>query len=276
MGWLGMLIGSYVGGSALRGGPLLQLLGAIAGAVLGSKVEDSVRGKRRPLSGADVARNQSMVFCGSVAAMLAKMAKADGHITSEEIASAEHAFERMGFTGEKRDYCIDIFRKAKDDAHSIYDYAADFARVQKKISLRVVFYDLLWELAAADGTVSSYEVDLLKNIPGHLRISAMRFAYQYARYCGDGSRSGSSSSSSGGGHRPPPPRRDELAEAYELLGCSPSATDEELKKAYRAKAKQYHPDEMVAKGLPPELVKKATEEMARINAAYDLIRKSRR
>ena len=63
MGWLGMLIGSYVGGSALRGGPLFQLLGAIAGAVLGSKVEDHVRGRRRPLNGAAAMdRNRSMVF----------------------------------------------------------------------------------------------------------------------------------------------------------------------------------------------------------------------
>lgn len=287
MSWLGAGIGFWIGHSI--GGTFGGIVGGLIGAYLTSEKGDdtlssslgggsSPRGPSR--SGREdtgaMTKQQEMLFLAAAAAMLAKMAKADGHISSEEIASAEHAFERMGFTGEKRDYCVGIFRKAKDDSHSIYDYADDFARVQKRASIRIVFYDLLWELAAADGTVSSYEIEILRNLPAHLAVNPFRFVFQYNRYCASGSQSGSSSSSGGGRRPPPPPRRDELAEAYELLGCSPSATEDELKKAYRAKAKQYHPDEMVAKGLPPELVKKATEEMARINAAYDLIRKSRR
>ena len=63
---------------------------------------------------------------------------------------------------------------------------------------------------------------------------------------------------------------------YEILGVSKGVSDDELKKAYREKAKKLHPDEMMAQGLPPELVQKANDEMARVNAAYDLIRKSRK
>ena len=64
MGWLGMLIGSYVGGSAMGGGPLFKLLGAIAGAMLGSKAEDAIRGKSHPRRSATMSSsNQSMIFC---------------------------------------------------------------------------------------------------------------------------------------------------------------------------------------------------------------------
>ena len=89
------------------------------------------------------------------------------------------------------------------------------------------------------------------------------------------SRSGSQSGS--GRRRSTPPRAsDPLAEAYATLGCSPTVSDEEIKRAYREKAKKLHPDEMMAQGLPPELIQKANDEMARVNAAYDLIRKSRK
>ena len=265
MGWLGMLIGSYVGGSALRGGPLLQLLGAIAGAVLGSKVEDSVRGRRRPLRSADAARNQSMVFCGSVAAMLAKMAKADGVVTREEIASVEKAFRRLGFTPAARRYAIDVFRRAKDDAHSIYDYARDFAEAVDSVEVRELFYEILWDIACADGRLGAEEAQILQRIPRALGIRTEWYGYFYSQRI-SGARYGAGSSASS---------RDPLADAYAVLGASSGDDVETLKRKYRELAKKNHPDALRAQGLPEEMVGKATERMSRINAAWAAIREAR-
>ena len=88
MGLRGLAIGGYIG--SLFGGPL----GAIIGAVLGHNIEKHVAGesRRRPTFGNAYSQGQrSQIFCTSAAAMLAKMAKADGHVTSAEIEGVERA-----------------------------------------------------------------------------------------------------------------------------------------------------------------------------------------
>lgn len=263
MGWLGMLIGSYVGGSALRGGPLFSLLGAIAGAVLGSKAEDTIRGRRHSLGDASVdPRSRSMVFCASVAAMLAKMAKADGHVSRTEIARVEAAFRRLGFTPAARRYAIEVFRRAKDDHHTIYQYAQDFAAAVDSLEVRELFYEILWDVAGADGTIGPNELVILQRIPRALGIRLDWYAYFASQRLG--ARSGGPSAS-----------RDPLSDAYAVLGASANDSADELKRKYRELAKRNHPDALRAQGLPEEMVGKATERMSRINAAWTTIREAR-
>ena len=264
MGWLGMLIGSYVGGSALGGGgPLFRLLGAIAGAVLGSKAEDSIRGRRRIRGGAAAgSRDRSMVFCASVAATLAKMAKADGVDSRYEIDGVETAFRRLGFTPAARRYAIEAFRRAKDDPHTIYDYAQDFAMAVDSVEVRELFYEILWDIACADGTVSSNELMILRRMPRALHIRPEWYSY-FASQRLRGQSAGRSAS------------RDPLAEAYAVLGASASDGADELKRKYRELAKKNHPDALRAQGLPEEMVGKATERMSRINEAWAKIKEAR-
>lgn len=73
----------------------------------------------------------------------------------------------------------------------------------------------------------------------------------------------------------PAPRRNPLQAQYDLLGCSPDATDEAVKKAYRLAAKKCHPDLLRASGKPQSEIDRATSQMAKLNAAWDAIRKSR-
>ena len=268
MSWIGMLIGSYVGSSVLRGGPLFQLLGAIAGAVVGSKIEDSVRGNRRRFPSDASEANRSKVFCGSVAAMLAKMAKADGVVTRHEIAGVERAFRRLGFTPAARRYAIDVFRRAKDDAHSIYDYAQDFAAAVESVEVRELFYEILWDVACADGKLGAAEARILQGIPRAIGIRSEWYGYFYAQHVGGYGRSRDDGSASAAS-------RDPLADAYSVLGASASDSVETLKRKYRELAKKNHPDALRAQGLPEEMVGKATERMSRINAAWAVIREAR-
>ena len=259
-----MLIGSYVGGSAVGGGFFGKLLGSLAGAFIGSKVEDSLWGKRHKLNDATMPpRNRSMVFCASVAAMLAKMAKADGVVSRHEIAGVENAFRRLGFTPAARRYAIDVFRKAKDDAHSIYDYAHEFAAAVDSIEVRELFYEILWDVACADGTVSSDELLILQRIPRALGIRTDWYGYFLSQRIRGGSQGAASA------------RRDPLEDAYAVLGAGAGDDAETLKKKYRDLAKKNHPDAWRAQGLPEEMIGKATERMSRINAAWAKIREAR-
>ena len=96
---------------------------------------------------------------------------------------------------------------------------------------------------------------------------------------GPGGRTGADShddgETSGRRRRRPPPKKTPLEEAYELLGCSPSDTNDVVRRAYRNAAKMHHPDMLRAKGRSEAQVRAASETMSRVNSAWELIRKER-
>ena len=255
MSWIGAGIGALFG--AQRGG----ILGGVVGAVIGNWVE----GKAREMMGSSASGQSSasggeLATLAALAAMLSKLAKADGRITEDEVRYCERVFDRLGLRGEKREYCIRVFRTAKNDAYSIYDYAASFASAQPSVNIREIVYDILWDLAGADGAVSPEEIGILRQITASLRINSSLFAWECAR------------------HGVPDGGPDSCTEAdpYEVLGCSRTMSDDEVKRAYREKAKQLHPDTLRAQGLSDELISRANEQMARVNAAWSAIKRERR
>ena len=273
MGWVGGTIGFLVGS---RFGALAGILGAVIGNKIGNFVSDSInsvasespRGKRsyanargHGSSRAGSPREREIVFLTAVGAMLAKLAKADGHIDESEIAAAEQAFERLELTPANREICIRAFRAAKADYHTIFDYAESFAAVARGVVMRELMYDILWDVACADGEVSASERRILEMIVTQLRIRPSLFTEECHRRLNEQRSSRRSYS-----YEPSP---------YDILGCDSSATDDELRRAYRAQAKKHHPDLLRAQGLPEEMITRATEQMARINNAWEEIKRAR-
>lgn len=254
MSWIGAGIGAFLG-SARGGG----ILGGIIGAVVGNWVEEKARSALGKQS-SKKATETELATLAAVSAMLSKMAKADGRITEDEVRYCEAVFDRLGLAGEKREYCIRVFRAAKNDAHSIYSYADSFASAQPNTHVREIVYGILWDLACIDGAVSAAELDILRTLVHHLRIDASIFVWECRR------RGVSAGASSAGQVESDP---------YEVLGCSRGASAEEIKRAYREKAKQYHPDTLRAQGLPDEIIAKANDQMARVNAAWSAIKSER-
>ena len=252
MSWIGAGIGALLGSQ--RGG----ILGGIIGAVVGNWVEGKAKGLMGGGSpaGQRQASNEELATLAAISAMLSKLAKADGRITVDEVRYCESVFNRLGLRGEKREYCIRIFRTAKNDSHSIYDYAASFASVQHGGQIREIVYSILWDLACIDGEVSPGELDILRTIVPYLGLDGAIFEWECSRR----------NVRAGGNAQMDP---------YEVLGCASSATNDELKRIYREKAKQLHPDVLRAQGLSEELISRANDQMARVNAAWSEIKRER-
>lgn len=263
MGWKGAALGAWIGTRFC--GPL----GAILGAALGDQVEKQF-GKSRlnqdysidDQSESSGARERSMLFCASASAMLAKMAKSDGLVSQIEIRAVELSFGKLGFDSRSRTYAIEVFRRAKDDEHSIYEYAREFATAMDSIEVRELFYGLLWNIACADSMVNNAEMGILREIPSALRIRQDWFLYYSQKY----------------GNRKSKLQKEglSLTQAYAILGVKSSATIEEIKMAYRKLAKENHPDILRAQGLPDEMVAQAIERMECINEAWQRISKGRK
>ena len=273
MGWVGGTIGFLVGS---RFGALAGILGAAIGNKIGNFVGEGIghlaggnaRAQRpyanargRASSNAGSPREREIIFLTAVGAMLAKLAKADGHIDESEIRAAEQAFVRLELTPGNRAICIRAFRAAKKDYHTIFDYAESFAAVARGVVIRELMYDILWDVACADGEVSASERRVLEMIVTQLRIRPSLFAEQCRRRLN--ARRASRRSYS---YEPSP---------YDILGCDSSATNDELRRAYRSQAKKHHPDLLRAQGLPEEMIARATEQMARINNAWEEIKRAR-
>ena len=276
MGWLGGCIGIFLG--SLSRIPFGGIIGGIIGAVIEEKLKYSSDGnyneetlermrrtreartaRTRTAQTREERRRREIVFLTAASAMFAKMAKADGRVTADEIACVEEAFRRLGFTGEKRDFCISVFRKAKDDGLTIYAYAAEFASCEPQAAVRETLYSMLWDLACADGHVSPEEREILANIVRPLRLDPRLYAWHSARR----------------GHADGQARAEARSDPYETLGVRRDMTNDELRAAYRDKAKRLHPDILRAQGLSEELMGKANEQMSRINAAWDEIKRER-
>ena len=254
-------------------------------------VEKGIRQSRTKREEQDVtvrkvgeAKKREEIFLRYLFSMLAKMAKADGYVDEQEVNMAERVFDRFEFASRRRPFCSVVFNEAKDNNISIYWYAEQFANQTSDVEVCIYIYDLLWDIACADGWLHPAEKDILQNICDFLHVPKTYYDINYCRRRanfveGDKrtARRGTKGTSTQQGERNGPyvSGKSSILEAYALLESESTATLEELKSAYRRLAKRYHPDLLRANGVPEEMIVAATEQMAQVNAAWEDIRRIR-
>ena len=236
------------------------------------------------------------MFLRRLFGILAKMAKADGRVDAWEAHAAEGAFVRFTRAAERRGFCTKVFNSAKNSRMSLTRLAAEFADTWASSKECLAVYEILWNIACAKGILHPAHKAALREVCAALRLPNKYFEIFYRRRRttfreaapeepsganGRGGRTGDNSQDDGETSRrrrrrpPPPPKKTPLEEAYELLGCSPLDTNDAVRRAYRNAAKMHHPDMLRSKGCSEAQVRTASETMARVNSAWELIRKER-
>ena len=252
--WWGKIIGAFLG--LLRGG----LSGAILGAFIGHLVDRFIASLRGGMG-------TRLVFFRALFSTLGHVNKADGRVTEAEIHAAEMLMRRLQLTAGERQHAIRCFEEGKQPGFQLEQSLREFAQhTLLRHDLRQMFVEILLDGAAADGNISNAEQAVLARVCQVLHIPAeMLVAMLSARNLG------------GRQYRRESPGRRVLPiqQAYASLGLKETATDAEVKRAYRKLVGQYHPDRLVSRGLPDEMMEKAKERVREINGAYDRIKQAR-
>ena len=256
MSWWGKLAGGAFG--FMLGGPL----GAMIGAAIGHNFDSGMKLQGRALPG-DQERVQTAFFTATFSVM-GHIAKADGHVSKDEINNARQLMASMELDEEMQRVAINLFQQGKAKDFSLDTILAQFRReCHRRQHLIRLFVEIQLQAAYADGHMHPKERAMLLHICRRLGISPHEFealagaAGAERNYGGVAGRN-----------------RMSLDDAYAVLEISRNSSKQEIKKAYRRMMSRHHPDKLVAKGLPEEMMKLATEKTQEIQSAYEVIKKS--
>lgn len=266
MSWWGKILGGSFG--FMLGGPLGAMLGAALGHQFDRGLESGAFEFEYTKPG-DTERVQTAFFTTTFLTM-GHLAKADGRVTESEIAAAKYIMQQMQLNAEQKRTAIELFNQGKEPGFDLNSVIRQFkTECGRRRNLEQMFIEILLSTAMADGSLDSKEKEILVTVCDILGFS--RFALDRLIQMVQAQqhyRSSSSSSNGNAGYQ-------SIDDAYRVLGAEKDASDGEVKKAYRKLMNQHHPDKLVSRGLPEEMIKLANEKTQEIKAAYEQIKKQR-
>lgn len=228
-------LGGAAAGFLFGGGPI----GAIAGAAAGHMLFDREAGGE-----------PGVAFTIAIVALGGKMAKADGVVTDEEIAAFERIFR---VPANEAANVRRVFNLARQDTAGYESYATQIARAFRgNPAVLEDILDGLFEIAKADGVLHPGEQVFLERVADIFGFAPNEFRRIRASHFG----------------------RD-AADPYAVLGVAYDASDTEIKRTYRMLVRENHPDSLMARGVPEEFLRLATDKLAAINTAYEKIQMER-
>ena len=256
MSWWTSVLGGALG--YMIGGPLGAMLGvAFAGNL--SKGKSNFRGSASDYRPGDQQRVQAAFF-SSVFSVMGYIAKVDGKVSKSEILLAQQVMQHMQLSEDMQKAAKELFNQGKQKDFNLDEVLEQFrTESHRRTHLVRMFLEIQIQATYADGVFDDKEYDALKYIAQKLRFpihELERLIQQFSVASGKSSKL-------------------TIDDAYVILGADKSLTDKELKRAYRRLLAQHHPDKLVAKGLPDEMIKLANDKTQEIISAYEFIKKHR-
>lgn len=271
--WIGPLVGLFVG-YFLAGGGILGVVGSVMGGWLGHQFDaiiqlsSSVYQIAQPKPRGRESAIQIAFFQATFVA-LGRVAKCDGAVCDAEIQWTTAVMNRMGLSPEKKREAIELFDKGKSNSDISDELIALRNACGRRTTLLQIFMEILVQAALADGKLDQQEWATLSHIAQSIRYrlsfleKVVRSAQAYQEFRAAGTQE-------------PLSEREELLRAHEILGVSPDASSQEVKRAYRRLMSQHHPDKLIARGMPKEMLDMAKEKSQAIRAAYDIVVSTRK
>lgn len=197
--------------------------------------------------------------------LIAAVMKVDGAVKRSELDFVKR-FLLTNYGEERGKQMLKVLQQMVERDIPIDQVCAQI-KVNTDYSTRYHMVDFLFGIGAADGEFQQAEINMLRLIAQYLGISTSDYTSIFERHVGheDTGYSGYSGRSSATGTYTKDP--------YRVLGIDSSATDDEVKKAYRRMAMKYHPDRVA--GMNEEMQRNAAEQMKEINEAYETIKQRR-
>ncbi len=229
----GTIIGGMLGFSI--GGPIGALLGSFLGSKFSSKSTKNFKYSNQ---------NSQKIFALSLIILSAKLSKVDGVVSKDELFAIK---DKLNIPESEIDNVSKIFNAAKKDSNGFELYAKQISEIYStnKIALIEVINILLY-IAEADGEVSEPEIKMIRDIGIIFNLSLEEIDSIFETR-----------------------KASDKLNPYVVLGCKPSDSLKEIRKKYIHLSKAHHPDLLINKGVPVEVLEKSKQKMRSINSAWD-------
>ena len=233
----GSLIGGMIGLSL--GGPFGMLLGSL----IGGKIS-----RARSRSGFGTFAQPQQIFALSLIVLSAKLSKADGQVSKEELIAVK---DKLKIPENELDQVGKIFNKAKEESAGYEQYAHQIAQIYKgNVNVLEEVINILFYIAEADGNISNSEVKMIGHIAQIFGLNEIQFnSIKESRKSSD------------------------KINPYVVLESNPDEKLEIIRKRYLNLSKEHHPDLLMSKGVPQEVIEESKRKMRSINSAWDQIQK---
>ena len=184
----------------------------------------------------------------SLIILTAKLAKADGYVSKEELIAVK---QKLKIPDNEIDQVGKIFNKAKQDPLGYEPYARQIGQIyQKNPAVLDEVINILFYIAESDGKVSDSELSMISNIAKIFGLTEDQFkAIRETR------------------------KDSDKLNPYVVLGCTPNDDFTKIRKKYLQLSKEHHPDVLINKGVPNEVIEESKKKMRAINSAFDKIEK---
>ena len=233
----GSLIGGMIGLSL--GGPFGMLLGSL----IGGKIS-----RARSSSGIGSFAQPQQIFALSLIVLSAKLSKVDGQVSKEELVAVKN---KLRIPENEIDQVGKIFNKAKEESTGYEPYAQQIAQIYKgNLNVLEEVINILFYIAEADGNVSQSEFQMIEKIAQIFGLNEVQFnSIMESRKSSD------------------------KINPYIVLESNPDDSIENIRKKYLKLSKEHHPDLLMSKGVPQEVIDESKAKMRAINSAWDQIQK---